>query len=97
MAFLATQHMTAGSEAERLRAATHVGMPHWAGTSPTGGTCGDCVFFKFSPKTRVVGKCQKKLPGVQRPTTVDAWPASTPACKYLERRDDNRPTDNDRF
>jgi hypothetical protein len=88
MTLIMTRHLTAATELERQMAATHVGMPHWAGSGPAGATCDDCVFFKRADlgRSRLDGKCQKRLPGIKKPTTVDPYPASTAACRYLERR-----------
>jgi hypothetical protein len=79
--------MKVATELERLQAATHRGMAHWAGTGPTGTICGGCEFFKFTRGSLVDGRCHKILRGAKKSRSdADVYPASTASCRHFEER-----------
>jgi hypothetical protein len=71
-------------ELARLIKATPAGMAHWAGTGPSGATCGACMFYEYfdNKMKRVPNRC---LLFHLSTKTHCKTPISeiTPACKYF--------------
>ncbi len=81
---IASQNLKLMNEAERRVAATHAGMPAFAGTGTADETCSTCKWFHAN-RTRVDGMCRMPVPGAKR-KGIPAYPGSTPACRHHDRR-----------
>jgi hypothetical protein len=74
-----------GEDRTRLKL-TVPGMAHFAGTGPSGATCGGCVHWDKRDERSLIGKhkprrCDKFRQLMQGMDGAPI-PASTPACKY---------------
>jgi hypothetical protein len=92
----ASQYLTTGYSPElaaQMRA-TKPGQAHWAGTGPSGKTCGDCAHLGYWKqrhnasgdlvKNERTNGCQRyfQLTGVHGPVV----PATAGACRHFEPR-----------
>ena len=93
-----TSYLTPGYDpklAAKIRK-THPGQAHWAGSGPSGATCGDCVHLGYYRKhvnfngdathTQWTGGCAEfhRLTGKHGPVIRQC----AEACRHFRRRDD---------
>jgi hypothetical protein len=104
----ASSYLTAGYEptlAAQMRA-THSGQAHWAGSGPSGKTCGDCCCLGYFKQRRNAsgdnirsehtGGCRRyfELTGHHGPVV----PANAGACRHFEQPTEvNMPNVDDHF
>jgi hypothetical protein len=66
------------------------GMAHFAGTGPSGATCGGCDYFRSSKRGTRCAKftelMRQAFPSGRAPAEGGDVPRATPACRYFLAR-----------
>ncbi len=71
---------------------TPSGMAHWAGTGPTGKTCGECAFLvSISVGVGNSTRCEKYTMMMRGKQGSKKIPKTTPACKYFDPQPKPKP------
>jgi hypothetical protein len=77
------------TELARLIQRTPAGMAHWAGTGPSGATCGKCEHYDYfdAKMKRYPNGCVVYYASM-RINCKTPIPARTPACRFFRKCDD---------